>query len=278
MPAPVDLYTADPDINSPETIEAELDKFVQESKTMVPQFNAAIVALNLNDTSSVSTTSMSISEASKSFTVETGKSYLPGMTLRIARTSDATKWMEGEVTSYTTGTGAIVVNVRRIYGTGGPFTDWTVTFAAAALAVGDHRVIARGGSGYASTRTMRRVFTTIEESTGTAVTYTNTAANGLEITVNEDGLYKFIYRDESGNSAQPFGIVVDNTEYTTGITSVTVTDIKSFSYCPSLNIPVQQTLVIRLASGSVVAPHTNGTATPGTSDRRVYFSAEKVGN
>ena len=278
MADPVDPITANPDPDDPATFNAQAVLAWQQLITRIPQMNTAFVALNVLSTSSTSTTSMSIGTGSKSFTVETGKSYLPGMTLRIARTSDATKWMEGEVTSYTTGTGAIIVNVRRIYGTGGPFTDWTVTFATAELEVGSHRVIAKGGSGYGATRTMRKVFTTIEEDVGTAVTYTNTAADGLEITVNEDGLYKFIYRDESGNSSQPFGIVLNNTEYTTSINSVTETDIKSFAYTPTSNIPVQQTLVVRLSSGDIIAPHTSGAATPGTSSRRVYFAAEKVGN
>jgi hypothetical protein len=51
------------------------------------------------------------------------------MSVKIARTASPSNWMHGDVTSYNAGTGALVVNVLDILGSG-TFTDWTVTLSA----------------------------------------------------------------------------------------------------------------------------------------------------
>lgn len=96
--------------------------------TMVTEMNAAIVAMNLNATNSTSVTSLAIGTGSKSLTVEASKSYVVGMTVKIAYSS--TNWMQGEVTSYNSGTGALVVNVGTIIGSG-TFASWTISQAVA---------------------------------------------------------------------------------------------------------------------------------------------------
>lgn len=92
---------------------------------------SAATAVAAPGTSSTSVTSMSISVASKSFTTQTGKAYPVGGFVQIARTSDTTKWMSGTVTSYDSGTGAMVVGVIEISGAAGPFTDWTISICGA---------------------------------------------------------------------------------------------------------------------------------------------------
>lgn len=93
---------------------------------MASDFNAAASAFQLAVTGT-STTSVTIGTGSKSFTTQTGLGFVVGMTLRIANSS--TNYMTGDVTSYNTGTGALVVNVTSVVGSG-TFASWTISLAA----------------------------------------------------------------------------------------------------------------------------------------------------
>jgi hypothetical protein len=77
-------------------------------------------------TSATSTTSNTIGTGSKSFTVETGKGFIAGQSLTIARTSAPTNRMFAVITSYNSGTGALVVDSQGVEGSG-TFTDWSIT-------------------------------------------------------------------------------------------------------------------------------------------------------
>jgi hypothetical protein len=73
-----------------------------------------------------STTSVAIGTGSKTFTVATGLAYVTNMRVRITHSTTATNYMEGVVSGYTSGTGALVVTVDKISGTG-TIDSWTVT-------------------------------------------------------------------------------------------------------------------------------------------------------
>lgn len=78
-----------------------------------------------------STTSLAVGTGTKNLTIQTGKAFVAGMFVVIGRTSNAAhSWMAGQVTSYTSGTGALVVEVAQIGDTTGTFTDWTVSLTA----------------------------------------------------------------------------------------------------------------------------------------------------
>jgi len=73
-----------------------------------------------------STTSNSVEEAEKTFTIQTGKGFSAGMIVAITKTATPrTVNMTGEVVSYTTGTGALVVAVYSVTGTG-THNAWTI--------------------------------------------------------------------------------------------------------------------------------------------------------
>lgn len=73
-----------------------------------------------------STTSLTLSNGTKSLTVGTGLDYTPVQSVVIAETSDpVNRFMSGEVTSYNPTTGALVVDVKHHTGTG-TFATWTV--------------------------------------------------------------------------------------------------------------------------------------------------------
>lgn len=90
--------------------------------------NAAASAVTGASTSASSTTSLAIGTGSKSLTIETGKNIVIGMTVKIAVTADGTQWMAGDVTAYTSGSGALVVNVTTTQGSG-TFAAWTVSLS-----------------------------------------------------------------------------------------------------------------------------------------------------
>jgi hypothetical protein len=81
--------------------------------------------------SGTSTTSLTIGEGTKSLTVQTARGYVPGANLIIANTAaPSTNYMYGIVTSYNSGTGALVVEVPVDGARGlGTYTAWTVSLS-----------------------------------------------------------------------------------------------------------------------------------------------------
>jgi hypothetical protein len=116
-----------PSRNTPSTFSALADAWVAALGLFVTEANATAAAMNLNDTTATSSTSLAIGTGAKSLTVDASKSYQVGMSVKIAH--DSTNWMHGEVTSYNSGTGALVVNVTSTMGSGTE-TSWTVTFSS----------------------------------------------------------------------------------------------------------------------------------------------------
>lgn len=98
---------------------------------------------------SASTSSLTVGTGSKSLTVDTNKPFAVGQPVTIARTSAPATYMQGQVTAYTPGTGAMTVNVVTTSGSGGPFTDWTVSMGGIVqnVVAGSPLAIADGGTG-----------------------------------------------------------------------------------------------------------------------------------
>lgn len=119
---------------------------------------SAATAINAPGTSGTSTTSTLVGTGSKTLTTQTGKAWVPGQSVTIARTSDpANQRMSGVITAYNSGTGSLTVLVSVVIGSG-TYTDWTISLGAtivqAASAVGANvchnsgfRVNQRGVSG-----------------------------------------------------------------------------------------------------------------------------------
>ena len=79
-----------------------------------------------SDFTGTSSTSVTIGTGSKSFTANTGKNWQIGQGVRVASTASPSNYMDGQVTAYTSGTGALTVNVTAVGGTG-TFAAWTVS-------------------------------------------------------------------------------------------------------------------------------------------------------
>lgn len=95
--------------------------------------SSAASAASAPGTSATSTTSLTVAAGAQSLTIQAGKSLAVGMSVAIARTSDAAAIrMYGTVTSYDAGTGALAVNVTNVDGSG-TYADWTVSLSAAVV-------------------------------------------------------------------------------------------------------------------------------------------------
>jgi len=260
----------DPQPSSTQTRSAfvsALTAMVDWFYVMVPQFNTAIQALNFNSTNGTSATFVSIGTGSKSFTASTGKSWVVGMTLKIAYSSGA--WVLGEVTSYNSGSGALVINARVSEGSGS-YSSWVISLASHDAGVGDHVVSVHTGNYYGSIKNKFRRFTTIDENVGTSITYADSAANGASFTINDTGVYSLYYQDvgqdthaitrnySAGTSAP--GVVVPSDVI--AISTTTGTSTKSVSR------------VAKLTAGDVINAHTAGISTDTTDS--VYFSIRRL--
>lgn len=116
--------------DTPDVFIPKADAFIAALGQFVTEANALAAALNLNSTTDTSATSNSIGTGSKSFTVSTGKSFQPGMFIVIADTAaPSTNSMTAQVTSYNSGTGALVVDVKGVLGSGTK-TAWTISQTA----------------------------------------------------------------------------------------------------------------------------------------------------
>ena len=114
-----------------------LPAFANEANTLASEVNgcasnaaaSAASALNAPGTSATSTSSLGIGTGSKSLTVQTGKAFVVGQWVTITNSANASNWMHGQITGYTSGTGALVVNVTAVGGTG-TYAAWTIGLSA----------------------------------------------------------------------------------------------------------------------------------------------------
>jgi len=104
------------------------------------------------------------------------------------------RYCAGPVLSYSGTT--LTVNVLVNGGTATSRSSWQISFSPpVADLVGDHVVSVNTGNGHGSTNTSVRRFTTTSESTGTSITYADSATLGASFTINATGVYSVYYQD-----------------------------------------------------------------------------------
>jgi hypothetical protein len=235
---------------------AALVNFVTETNTTAAELNAAVAALNFNSTNSTSATSLTIGYGSKSLTVQTGKSYVVGMTLRIANTSDASKWMQSEVVSYDSGTGALVVNVTHAAGSG-TLAVWTISLSSRISVpfTGNARTIVHTGNGVGSTNTKIRRFTTVL--TDTLGAYADNAALGGTFTMLDNGIYSICYSDRMSVGGDGFGVSKNSTQLTTAFNLINEADKLIYAGARSADDLSGGAIVTYLTAGDVLRCHVN---------------------
>jgi hypothetical protein len=118
--------------DEPSIFNSNADAFLGAFPQLQSEINAWAAALPANitgtDFSGTSTTSLLIGTGSKSFTTQTGKQFQIGQSVRLAYTTTPANFMDGQVLSYDSGTGAMVVNVTSVGGAG-TFALWTLSLA-----------------------------------------------------------------------------------------------------------------------------------------------------
>lgn len=106
---------------------------VAAANAAVPAAAAAVAAaqsaVSAPGTSATSTTSMTVGAGTKSLIVQTGKSLVTGMSVKVASAANGDVWMAGNVISYNPGTGDMVLNVTVTQGSGMQ-SDWVVSLSA----------------------------------------------------------------------------------------------------------------------------------------------------
>ena len=114
-----------------------LPTFATEANSLASEVNgyatnaaaSAATATNAPGTSATSTTSLAIGTGTKALTVQTGKAFVVGQWVTVTSTATPANWMHGQITAYTSGTGALVVNVAMVGGSG-TIASWTVALSA----------------------------------------------------------------------------------------------------------------------------------------------------
>lgn len=114
-----------------------LPTFATEANSLASEVNgyasnaaaSAATATNAPGTSATSTTSLAIGTGTKSLTVQTGKAFVVGQWVTVTSTATPANWMHGQITAYTSGTGALTVNVTAVGGSG-TYAAWTIGLSA----------------------------------------------------------------------------------------------------------------------------------------------------
>jgi len=143
---PITALPAPPTRSDATNFNARADAFLLALPNFAAQANAlasevngyasnaaasAATATNAPGTSATSTTSLAIGTGSKSLTVQTAKAFVVGQWVTVTSTATPANWMHGQITAYTSGTGALVVNVSAIGGSG-TYAAWTIGLSAPA--------------------------------------------------------------------------------------------------------------------------------------------------
>lgn len=142
----------------------------------------------------------------------------------------------------------------------------------AASVVGDHHVHLHTTNGYGSTFTSARRWTTTIENVGTAITYTDSAANGAEFAISEDGIYSVTFQDFSSTASANYLAIVKNQRNfpSSGNPDRLLAYIEDYGY----GYEKTATWVGKLADGDYITAQTNGNQ----SSWATQFSIRKIAN
>lgn len=160
---------------------------------------------------------------------------------------------------------------RALYWSDGT-TVYCIHFIKAAT---NHAVVLRSGNGHGSTNNKIRRYTTTEVNVGTAIVYTDSAADGASLTITEPGMYAMEMGDSRAAAASIHGISLNSSQLTTSMGSLTPSTVLVSTQSPSGSW-VAASCVRPFVAGDVVRPHTEGNQ-DSTSALTSFFSIRKIG-
>lgn len=117
-----------PSRDDPVNFSGKADALLGALDDFVDDCNSLEQSLQLVATTATSTTSLAIGTGSKSITTQAGKAWATGSWLYIVSAASVANYMQGQVTSYNSTTGALVVNVSVIGGSG-TLASWVIGLA-----------------------------------------------------------------------------------------------------------------------------------------------------
>ena len=116
-------------------------------------------------------------------------------------------------------------------------------------------------TGYGSTNTRIPYFTTVVENvdTAAALTVSNSATNGLSITINTPGKYSISF-SANFSSASTMGLSLNSSQLTTNIVSITAANRLGLTDTAGAGFGSSISVTKYFAANDVIRPHTNGVA------------------
>lgn len=154
-----------------------------------------------------------------------------------------------------------------------PYFDLLVSENALAVtseAFSPSEVLLTGGSGFGSTNTSVRRFTTLSSSTGASLTATQSSTLGDSVTALYTGVYAITLTDYTTTSAGYIIVARNSTS-----TSVTHPNRLSQFYCDTLT-SVTIGVTLALTAGDVIRCMATNTTSPPTSADLVYFRIVRI--
>lgn len=138
-------------------------------------------------------------------------------------------------------------------------SDGTTVYCIAYIYAGvDHCIEVNTGNGYGSTNDKIRRYTTTKTSTGSAITYADSAANGASFTIVRPGLFEIHMVDLRSGAIGAFGASLNSAQLTTIIASITSANRLAYGQSVVTGNTGNVTKTVRLVAGDVVRPHTDG--------------------
>ena len=151
------------------------------------------------------------------------------------------------------------------------------TFQAPAAGVADNQVIVTGGNGYGSTNTKIRRFSTTQTSTGSDITYADSATLGGSFTINTAGLYSIYLTDRCSSGNAQMGASLNASSGTADLGNLSAAQILIYTNTDATsNLNMSGSRVVRLAATDIVRAQSAGTLT-GIGSETVVFAVIRVG-
>jgi hypothetical protein len=138
--------------------------------------------------------------------------------------------------------------------------------------IGGTRILICDGNGWGSTNTKIRRFTTVTRSIGSAVTLTQSAANGDSFTINKNGSYQVVYVDFWSAGATHRGISLNSSQLTTNIETINRVDNIASLYNPAA-VASAVSISQNFKKDDIVRPHAAGGGDAGNPATISYFIA-----
>lgn len=175
------------------------DFFENKFPNLINELNLSIEGFNNGSFSGTSTTSQTINLTTpKTFTTQSGLSFVKGMWLTITENTAATTSnnnMVARVQSYS-GT-SLVCDIVAANGSA-TIANWRIAISPPMNAVTKSEMRLETGAGYGSVNTFIRNFVNATINTGSAITGGVSATNGASFTIGVSGVYAITYHEPAG--------------------------------------------------------------------------------